>query len=61
VTDAPVEPGSSGSAVLDTEGRVVGVVYAKNSTGQSFVVPVSTLKQMLADDSSFTATTSCAG
>jgi hypothetical protein len=24
-------------------------------------VPVSTLKQMLADDSSFTATTSCAG
>jgi S1-C subfamily serine protease len=61
VTDAPVEPGSSGSAVLDTEGRVVGVVYAKNSTGQSFVVPVSTLKQMLADDASFTASVSCAG
>lgn len=61
VTNAEVEPGSSGSAVLDTEGRVVGVVYAKNSTGQSFVVPVSTLRQLLADDAAFTATTSCAG
>jgi ribosomal protein L25 (general stress protein Ctc) len=47
--------------VLDSEGRVVGVVYAKNSTGQSFVVPVSTLRQLLADESSFTASTSCTG
>jgi S1-C subfamily serine protease len=61
VTNAEVEPGSSGSAVLDSEGRVVGVVYAKNSTGQSFVVPVSTLRQLLADESSFTASTSCTG
>ncbi len=61
VTDAQVEPGSSGSAVLDADGRVVGVVYAKNSTGQSFVVPVSTLQQLLADDASFTQTTSCTG
>ncbi|HEY0186093.1 MAG TPA: serine protease [Cellulomonas sp.] len=59
VTDAEVEPGSSGSAVLDADGRIVGVVYAKNSTGQSFVVPVSTLRELLADDASFTASTSC--
>lgn len=59
VTDAEVEPGSSGSAVLDADGHVVGVVYAKNSTGQSFVVPVSTLRQLLADQAAFTATTSC--
>ena len=59
VTNAEVEPGSSGSAVLDTSGRVVGVVYAKNSTGQSFVVPVSTLRQLLADEASFTPTASC--
>lgn len=61
VTNAEVEPGSSGSAVLDAEGRVVGVVYAKNSTGQSFVVPVSTLRQLLADETAFAATTSCTG
>ena len=61
VTNAEVEPGSSGSAVLDSEGRVVGVVYAKNATGQSFVVPVSTLQQLLADDASFTPSTSCDG
>jgi len=60
ITDAPVEPGSSGSAALDSEGRVIGVVYAKNSTGMSFVVPVSTLRAMLADDTSFVESTSCA-
>jgi S1-C subfamily serine protease len=59
VTNAEVEPGSSGSAVLDAEGRVVGVVYAKNSTGQSFVVPVSTLRQLLGDETAFTVSASC--
>ena len=56
VTDAPVEHGSSGSAVLDSDGRVVGVVYAKDSNGHSFVVPVSTLRSMLDDEASFTPT-----
>jgi len=59
VTDAPVEPGSSGSAVLDAEGRVVGVVYAKDMNGHSFVVPVSTLRSMLDDDTAFTPLTPC--
>lgn len=59
VTDAPVEPGSSGSAVLDEGGHVVGVVYAKNAAGQSFIVPVSTLRSLLADDTAFTPTTAC--
>ena len=59
VTDAPVEPGSSGSAVLDEDGRVVGVVYAKNTSGQSYIVPVSTLRNLLADDAAFTPTTGC--
>ena len=53
VTDAPVEPGSSGSAVLDADGRVVGVVYAKNTLDQSFIVPVSTLRTMLDDSAAF--------
>lgn len=59
VTDAPVEPGSSGSAVLDADGRVVGVVYAKDMNGHSFVVPVSTLRSMLDDDTAFTPLTPC--
>lgn len=59
VTDAPVEPGSSGSAVLDADGRVVGVVYAKNAAGQSYIVPVSTLTAVLADTAAFTPTAPC--
>ena len=59
VTDAPVEPGSSGSAVLDADGQVVGVVYAKDMNGHSFVVPVSTLRSMLDDDTAFTPLTPC--
>lgn len=54
LTDASVEPGSSGSAALDTEGRVIGIVYAKSSDGYSYLVPVSTLQDLLADDSGFT-------
>jgi S1-C subfamily serine protease len=59
ITDAPVEPGSSGSAVLDDAGQVVGVVYAKNAAGQSFIVPVSTLAALLADTTAFEPTASC--
>ncbi|WP_125775331.1 S1 family peptidase [Antribacter gilvus] len=59
VTDAPVEPGSSGSAALDQAGRVIGVVYAKTADGQSLLVPLSTLQQMLADDAAFTPVTEC--
>jgi len=61
VTDAPVEHGSSGSAVLDADGRVVGVVYAKDADGHSFVVPVSTLRSMLDDEASFTPAAPCTG
>ncbi|MFV0633273.1 S1 family peptidase [Demequina sp.] len=47
-TTAVVEPGSSGSPVLNDEGQVVGVVYAKNDADQSFIVPVSMLNTLLA-------------
>lgn len=61
VTDAPVEPGSSGSAVLDAQGRVIGVVYAKNADDMSFIVPVGTLREMLADESAFAPSPTCSG
>ncbi len=59
VTDAPVEPGSSGSAALDAQGRVIGVVYAKDSAGESFLVPVSTVRTVRADTSAFTPVPAC--
>ena len=59
VTDALVEHGSSGSAVLDTDGRVIGVVYAKNSAGQTFLIPASTLSELLLSDDGFTTTPQC--
>lgn len=59
VTDAPVEPGSSGSAALDDDGEVIGVVYAKTTDGRSLLVPQSTLREMLDDTSAFTELTSC--
>ncbi|HLS03188.1 MAG TPA: serine protease [Actinomycetales bacterium] len=48
-TSAPVEPGSSGSAVLNTDGELVGVIYAKSGSGSLFV-PVSTLHELLESD-----------
>jgi len=50
VTTAPVEPGSSGSPVLNEKGEVVGVIYAKNESEQSFMVPVSLLRTLIAED-----------
>jgi S1-C subfamily serine protease len=50
-TTAVVEPGSSGSPVLNDAGEVVGVVYAKNDVNQSFIVPVSMLNTLLAQPS----------
>lgn len=55
LTDASVEPGSSGSAALDSEGKVIGIVYAKSSDDLSYLVPVSTLQDLLADDTGFEA------
>ena len=49
-TTAQVEPGSSGSPVLNDAGQVVGVVYAKNDFN-SFIVPVSMLNTLIAQPS----------
>lgn len=49
-TTAPVEPGSSGSPVLNQSGQVVGVIYAKNDAEQSFMIPVSTLRSLIAEE-----------
>ncbi len=46
--EAQVAPGSSGSAVVDGSGAVVGVVYAGATTGEhAYAVPVSVLREVL--------------
>ena len=58
-TSASVEQGSSGSPVLDESGDVVGVIYAKNFSNQSFIVPVSTLNTLLEENALLVPETPC--
>ena len=46
---APQSPGSSGSAILDPDGRVIGVVVAAITDSQNlnFAIPVSRLKDLI--------------
>ena len=45
---ANVLPGSSGSPVLDSEDRVIGIVYAiEISTGYGLAIPISTLRDLV--------------
>jgi S1-C subfamily serine protease len=56
-----VEPGNSGSPLLDSQGQVVGVVFALNPiTGNGLAIPVSTLAQYL-DSPGSTTTGGCIG
>jgi len=43
----PIEPGSSGSPVLDLEGRVCGVIAIKSGAAMGFAVPINRLKPHL--------------
>ena len=44
--DAPIAPGSSGSAVVGDDGEVVGIAYAGSAT-KRYAVPVSVLNRIL--------------
>lgn len=54
-----VQPGNSGSPLLDAAGRVVGVVFAlETGTGHGLAMPLSTLRSFLAGGASY-ATLAC--
>jgi len=56
---ARVEPGSSGSPVLDDNGRVVGIVYAiELATGLALAIPIDTLRALV-DRGGYEAIPSC--
>lgn len=44
----PIEPGSSGSPVLDLDGRVVGILAIKSAAAIGFAVPGNNLRTMIA-------------
>jgi S1-C subfamily serine protease len=47
---APVQPGSSGSPLLDADGKVVGVVFARDVANRDgLAMPVTTLESLLHD------------
>jgi S1-C subfamily serine protease len=46
---AHVRPGNSGGPLLDRRGRIVGIVYAREiATGLGLVIPVDTIKRLIA-------------
>ncbi|HEV2787264.1 MAG TPA: trypsin-like peptidase domain-containing protein, partial [Solirubrobacteraceae bacterium] len=47
-TDAPINPGNSGGPLLDSYGRVIGVISQGRASGIAFAVPVDTLKRFVA-------------
>ncbi|MHC6595099.1 S1C family serine protease [Arthrobacter sp. C152] len=55
---APIEHGSSGSPLVDSSGKLVGVAYAGGG-GQFIAVPVEILSQVLKDPSKFSNTAGC--
>ncbi|WP_427175235.1 S1 family peptidase [Arthrobacter sp. 92] len=59
-SNAPTEPGSSGSPVVDAGGLLVGVAYAGGG-GQSIFVPVETLAQVLKNPSGYSNGSKCEG
>lgn len=56
--DAPIEHGSSGSPLVDSSGKLVGVAYAGGG-GQYVAVPVEALNQVLNDPSKFSNGAGC--
>ena len=43
----PIEPGNSGSPLVDQQGRVVGVIAIKSASSLGFAVPANSLKRLL--------------
>jgi regulator of sirC expression with transglutaminase-like and TPR domain len=44
----PIEPGSSGSPLIDLEGKAVGVIASKSGASTAFAQPINYLKQLIA-------------
>jgi serine protease Do len=49
--DAAVNPGNSGGGLFDSQGRLIGIVNAKNTgidvEGMGFAIPIDTVREVL--------------
>jgi len=61
LNDAPIEHGSSGSALLNDDGELVGVVYAVTGPGSYYAVPIEILNSILLDPASYSQSAQCGG
>jgi S1-C subfamily serine protease len=61
LNDAPIQHGSSGSAVFNDDGELVGVVYAGTGPGSYYAVPVGILNKLLQDPTSYSQSAPCGG
>lgn len=61
LNDAPIEHGSSGSALLNDDGELVGVVYAGTGPGSYYAVPVEILNTILQDPAIYSQSAPCGG
>jgi S1-C subfamily serine protease len=52
VTNIPVQPGQSGSPMLNESGQVVGVLFGSESDSQSDVAPIEVIREILAQPGS---------
>jgi len=59
LTDAQVLPGSSGSPLLDADGNLIGVVYARTEEFQGLAVPIEMLDRLLAGVSATSPLVAC--
>jgi len=59
LTDAQVQPGSSGSPLLDADGNLIGVIYARTDDYQGLAVPIQMLDDVLAGNAATSALVSC--
>lgn len=61
LNDAPIEHGSSGSALINGDGELVGVAYAGTGPGSYYAVPVEILNKLLQDPTGYSQAGSCGG
>ncbi|MEE3229543.1 MAG: S1C family serine protease, partial [Planctomycetota bacterium] len=45
----PIEPGNSGSPLVDENGQVIGIIAIKSAQSLGFAIPSNTLKRLLAN------------
>lgn len=59
LTDAQVLPGSSGSPLLDADGNLIGVIYARTDDFHGLAVPIELLDALLAGTAATSPLISC--